>query len=252
MRSLLPLFLFSFCALNASINPIDHREDLQEIYQAIQTRSLDYAMEKIHHGLHHFSDQATKIILLQERAFLHLALQSPYKALEDLDAIVSMISYPSLENKEAFVKSLWMHLAISARLHNANGVVTAFDLLKKWDRSLPKMNIHHHTVSIISNTNSSMDFLAFTELLEGLGLRGVWDQKLMTVNAGYFEAQIYERADPFLVELAAACTFTDSPWGSAALEYVGKTFAPQVHWKPTNFPKYMDGTYRELLRNLKN
>jgi hypothetical protein len=250
MRPLLPVFLFSFCALNASINTIDNREDLREIFQAVQTGSFDYAMEKIHDGINYIPNPNIKDLLFLERAFLHLAMQSPHKALEDLNTIVwGIFSFPQ---EDTAVKALWMRLAISARLQNSNGVVKAFDLLKKWDRGLPQVTIHHNSVTIISRTNSSLDFITFTELLEGLGLRGAGDQKVMSVNAGYFEAQINERADPFLVELAAACAFTDSPWGSAALEYVGKTFAPQVHWKTTNLTKHADGTYRELLRNLKN
>jgi hypothetical protein len=251
MRSLLPIFLLSVCALHAHITPIEHREGVREIFQSM-AKDPDYAMDKLRHCLHHTSDTATKITLLQERAFLYLVMRAPQEALRDLETIISMISYPSEDTEYALVKALWMHFAISARLHDATCVKKDLELLKKWDKNFPKVDIHHGTAYVIAHTNSSMNFYAFTEMLEGFGLRSTWDHKLITVNAGYYEAQVNDRADHHLVELAAACAFTDSPWGSAAGEYVGKTFAHEKHWKPTDFPKYIDVTYRDLLRNLRH
>lgn len=246
MRSYLPIFLLSICALNAHIKPIEHREDVREIFQTM-SKDPDYALEKLRHCIQHTSDTATKITLLQERAFLYLAKQSPQEALHDLETIIAM----SEENEFALVKALWMHFAISARLHDATCVRKDLELLKKWDKSFPKVHLHHGTAYVVSNTNSSLNFYGFAQMLEGFGLRGTWDDQLITANAGYYEAKVNDRAEHYLVELAAACAFTDSPWGSAAFEYVGKTFAPHAHWKPSKFSKYNDVTYRDLLRDIK-
>jgi hypothetical protein len=249
MRSFLAVSLFSFCAIHAHITAAPERHELREVFQLMGEQNYDYALEKIHHYLHHCKDQATQIHLRQEKAFLHLLMQSPQQALDNLNEIIAMEIYE--ERKEyALTKALWMHLAISAWLHDSKAVLRDFELLKKYDKSLPKVDIHHGTVQVVSLTNSSMSFYPFARMLENFGYRSSWDRKVITVNAGYFEAQIYENANHQLVELAAACAFTDSPWGSAAWEYVGKTFAPQIHWK-NEFPKYIDVTYRDVLRDLK-
>lgn len=250
MRSFLSIFLLSVCALNAHVTPIEHREELREIFQIIGSRDYGYALEKFHHHLHRTTDKAVTIDLLQERAFLHLVMQSPQEALNDLDTIILMEGHPSEGKEYALVKALWMHFALSAWLHDSNCVLKDLELLKKWDKSFPKFEIRHGTVSVVSNTNSSMNFYPFARMLENFGYRTVWDRQVITLNAGYFEAQISETANHHLVELAVACAFTDSPWGSAAWEYVGKTFAPYIHWH-NDFPKYMDGTCRDLLRDLK-
>jgi hypothetical protein len=249
MRSFLPICLLSFCALNAHVTPIEHREELREIFQIIGSRDYSYALEKIQHHLHHLSNKDAKVHLLQERAFLHLVMQSPQDALNDLDTIISMESHPSEGKEYGLVKALWMHLAISAWLQDSVCVLKDLEQLKKWDKSFPKVELSHGTAYVVSNTNSTISFYPFAKMLEGFGFRTAWDRQVITLNAGYFEVQISETANHHLVELAAACAFTDSPWGSAAWEYVGKTFAPYTHWK-NDFPKYMDGTCRELLRDL--
>lgn len=232
------------------MTPVELREEIREVFQLIGSQDYGYALEKIHHHLHHSTDKEMKVILLQERAFLHLIMQSPQEALHDLEAIISMEKHPPEGKESGLVKALWMHFAISAWLHDSACILKDLELLKKWDKSFPKVEIRSRKVSVVSHTNSSMSFYPFAKMLEGFGLRSAWDPQVITLNAGYFEAQINETTYPHLVELAAACAFTDSPWGSAAWEYVGKTFSPYSHWK-NEFPKYVDGTYRELLKNLK-
>jgi hypothetical protein len=71
MRSVLPIFLLSVCALSAShVNRVEHRDNFEEIFQNIAT-DHDYALEKIRHTLNHTKDKSTKVALLQERAFLY-------------------------------------------------------------------------------------------------------------------------------------------------------------------------------------
>jgi len=248
MRSVLPIFLLSVCALSAAdVNPVEYRDNFEEIFQTLATDS-DYALEKIRHTLHQTSDKATKIALLQERAFLYAALQSPKDALEDLDTIIEKLSDPSKDLRFALVKALWMHFAISARIQDARQVKKDLELLKKWDKSFPKVRIEHGTAYVASHHNTYSNVYAFNDMLENFGLRTLSDPKLITINAGYFESKIKDKADHDLVELAAACAFTDSPWGIAAWEYVGKAFAPDIEWKA--HPKAPENTYRNVLKDL--
>ena len=248
MRSLLPIFLLSVCALSAGdVKPVEYRDNFEEVFQTLAT-DPDYALEKIRHALHKTSDKATKIALLQERAFLYAALQSPKDALEDLDTIIGKLSDPSKDSRFALIKALWMHLALSARIQNARHVKKDLELLKKWDKSLPKVHIHHGTVYVASHHNTYTSVYAFNDMLENFGLRTLSDPKLITINAGYFESKIDDKSDHDLIELAAACAFTDSPWGIAAWEYVGKLFAPSVEWKA--HPKAPENTYRNVLKDL--
>jgi hypothetical protein len=245
MRSLLTTFLLSVCALNAAhVTRVEYRDDIEEIFQSM-SNDPDYSLERIKHCLHHTSDQMTKIILLQERAFLYLSMQSPQEALRDLETIISKLSEPSKDSKFALVKAVWMHFAISARLQDIHCMKKDLELLKKWDESFPKVDIHHRTVYVATHTNSYTNVYAFNEMLEKLGLRGLTDPKLITINAGYFESQINEKADHHLVELAAACAFTSSPWGNAAWEYVGSTFAPHSKWHSLS----SDNHYQRILRD---
>lgn len=249
MRLLFPIFLLSVCALSAHVKPVEHRDNFEEAFQSIAL-DPDHAMAKIRQSLHETSDKMTKIALLQERAFLYAILQSPKEALEDLDTIIDKLSDPKKDERFAVVKALWMHLALSARLGDAHHVKKDLELLKKWDKNLPNIHIHHGTVYISSHTNTYTNVYAFNEMLEGFGLRELADPKLITINAGYFESKIKDKADHHLVELAAALAFTDSPWGHAAWEYVGKTFAPQGEWESRYIHKSPDNTYKRVLKDL--
>lgn len=249
MRSVLPIFLLSVCALSAShVNRVEHRDSFEEIFQNIAT-DHDYALEKIRHTLNHTKDKSTKVALLQERAFLYAALQSPKEALEDLDTIISMLSDPSKDQRFALVKALWMHLALCARMQDAHHVKKDLEQIKKWDKSFPKVDIHDERVHVAAHNNTYTNFYAFNEMLENFGLRAVADPKLITINAGYFESQINEKADYHLVNLAAACAFTDSPWGIAAWEYVGKTLAPEKEWS-THYTRKVAECYVQVLKDL--
>lgn len=249
MRSVLPIFLLSVCALGAThVERVEHRDNFEEIFQNIAT-DHDYALEKIRHTLKRTSDKATKVALLLERAFIYTSLQTPKDALEDLDKVISMLSNPSKDLRFALVKALWMHFALSARTQDAHQVKKDLKLLKKWDKNFPKVHIHNDVVYVAAHNPMHTNVYAFNEMLENFGLRKLEDPKLITINAGYFESHIQEKADPVLVQLAAACAFTDSPWGIMAWEYVGKTFAPDVEWS-THYTRKVAESYERALKDL--
>lgn len=214
-------------------------------------RKYTEALEPLNCLITSCNEPINVIRLLYQRAYVHIELRNRNEAVKDLENLIILATQNYQEElKTILIEGLWMHFAVASTIKDVVSLDNDIKLLEQYDPYFPKAILSDEKVSVFSPSIWFDSVSCLRSLLKGCHFE--LTEKDVFIPFSSYEV-IYKKSklNPYhsqrIVQLAAACSFGNSPWAGASVEFVAPIIAPTTFWFPSlNFGSHC----LYLLKNL--